>query len=142
METLTILPCKEIIADRKRYHNAAQHASELLLEQLAKMTDKQAKTKLKEEIGHEIAQLEQHHHFPGIYKYISLLYPERRTLLDYVSRDSLLLIDEPARLIETSKQLERDEAELITGLMQEGKCLPAFVMAKTYDTLLHRKPFP
>jgi transcription-repair coupling factor (superfamily II helicase) len=142
LSTLTILPCKEMIADAKRYHNAAQHASELLQEQLAKMTDRQAKQKLKEEIGYEIEQLEQHVHFASIYKYISLLYPERQTLFDYVAKDALLLIDEPARLIETSKQLERDEAELITGLLQEGKCLPAFVMAKTYETLLHRKPFP
>src|ERR1700730_765114 len=65
LASLTILPCKEIIADRKRYKNAAQHASELLQQQLEKMTDKKAKTKLKEEIGHEISQLEQHHHFPS-----------------------------------------------------------------------------
>ena len=27
--------------------------------------------------------------FPGIYKYISLLYPERQTLMDYMPKDSL-----------------------------------------------------
>src|SRR5665647_267249 len=64
---------KGIIADQRRYNNAAQHASELLQEQLAKMTDKQAKNKLKDGIGHEIAQLQQHHHFPSIYKYIACL---------------------------------------------------------------------
>jgi transcription-repair coupling factor (superfamily II helicase) len=142
LSSLVILPCKEMIADAKRYRNAAQHASDLLQQQLAKMSDRQAKQKLQEEIGHEITLIEQQHHFGGIYKYISLLYPERQTLLDYVAKDSLLLIDEPARLIETSKQLERDEAEWVTGLLQEGKCLPSLVMSKSYDTLLHRKPFP
>ncbi|MDB5052391.1 MAG: Mfd [Bacilli bacterium] len=142
LSSIVIEPCKEMIADRKRYQNAAQHGAELLQQQLAKMTDRQAKTRLQEEIGNELAQLEQQHSFGGIYKYISLLYPERQTLFDYMAKDSILLIDEPARLIETAKQLERDEVEWVTGLLQDGKYLPSFVLAKTYETLLHRKPFP
>jgi len=140
--SITITPCKDIIADATRFRIASQHASELLQEQLDKMSDRQAKMKLKEEIGQELALLEQQHHFNAIYKYISVLYPERQTLFDYVAKDSILIIDEPIRLIETAKQLERDEAEWVTGLLQEGKCLSSLIMSKSYDTLLHRKPFP
>jgi len=74
LQSITIAPCKEIIADARRYQNAAQHASELLQEQLGKMFDRQAKTKLTDEIGHEITLLEQEHHFSGIYKYISFFF--------------------------------------------------------------------
>ena len=141
LNSLVILPCKDMIIDRKRCQNAAQHGSELLQEQLMKMSDRQAKLKLQEEIQRELEMLGQQQYFGGLYKYVSLLYPERNTLLDYVAKDSLLLIDEPSRLLETAKQLERDEVEWVTGLLAEGKCLPSFVISKSYDSLLHRKPF-
>ncbi|WP_144936743.1 transcription-repair coupling factor [Paenibacillus sp. 32O-W] len=139
---LIIPPGKEIIAEGKRFQNAAEHAFDLLQKQLAKMTDRQAKEKLEEEIRSDIERLRQQQSFPGIYKYISLLYPERHTLADYMDKDTLLILDEPSRLLETAKQLERDEAEWVTGLLQEGKTLPAFVLSKTYDVLLYRQPFP
>ena len=62
--------------------------------------------------------------------------------MDYMPKDSVLIIDEPARLLETAKQLERDEAEWMMHALTEGKSLPAFVLSKSYETLLHRRPFP
>ncbi|MZQ83444.1 transcription-repair coupling factor [Paenibacillus sp. 5J-6] len=142
LESITIPPCREIQADRKRLQSAAQHAYELLQAQLEKMTDRTAKDKLLEGIGHDIELLREGQTFPGIYKYISLLYTERQTLIDYMPKDAVLIIDEPARLLETAKQLERDEAEWMMHALTEGKSLPAFVLSKSYETLLHRRPFP
>ncbi len=142
LEQVEIVPCREILADGKRLQSASQHAYELLQAQLGKMNDRSAKQKLQEELMHEIELLRQEQFFPGIAKYISLLYPERETLLDQLPKDTILVVDEPGRIVETAKQLERDEAEWMTSMLQEGKCLPAFVMSKTYDSLLFRKPFP
>lgn len=141
-EHIDISPCKEIIADSKRLQNAAQHASELLQEQLAKMSDRTVRDRLRSEIQHDIELLREGQHFQGIYKYVSLLYPERHTLMNYIGKETVLIIDEPARLQETAKQLDRDEAEWTTSLLQEGKTLPGFVLSKTYESLLHRTAFP
>lgn len=142
LNELVITPCREIISDGKRLQNAAQHAYELLQAQLEKMTDRNAKDRLLEGVGHEIELMRQEQVFPGLFKYISLLYPERQTLLDYMPADSILLVDEPARLLETAKQLERDEAEWTTMSLQDGKTIPAFVLSKPYETLLQRKAYP
>jgi transcription-repair coupling factor (superfamily II helicase) len=142
MNAVSIPPCREILIDRKRFQEAAQHAYELLEAQLSKMTDRTSKEKLLEGIGQDIERLREGQHFPGIFKYMSLLYPERQTLLDYVAKDTVLLIDEPARLLETAKQLERDDAEWMTHSLQEGHSMPALVLAKPYDALLHRRPYP
>ncbi|WP_438435229.1 transcription-repair coupling factor [Gorillibacterium sp. sgz500922] len=142
LSSLEIPPAREIIASRRRFENAAQHAADLLEVQLGKMADRQAKLRLGDTIRDELGRLEQGTPFAGVSKYISLLYPERQTLFDYVPADTLLMIDEPARLMETAKQLERDEAEWVTGLLQEGKTLPQLALSKAYDSLLHRKPFP
>lgn len=142
LNELVITPCREIIAEGKRLQNAAQQAYELLQAQLEKMADRNAKDRLLEGVGHDIEQMREGQYFPGLFKYISLLFPERQTLLDYMPKDSVLLIDEPARLLETAKQLERDEAEWMTMSLQDGKSIPALILSKPYESLLHRKPYP
>ena len=141
LEAYTVTPSREWVADAGRFENAARHARSLLDEQLEKMTDRQAKERLMAEISREIDLLRQHVYFPEIYKYISLLYPERQTLLDYVAPDTILIMDEPSRLAETAKQLERDEAEWTMHLLQQGKSLPGFVLSIPTEQALYPKKF-
>lgn len=121
---IMIPPCREIVADSKRFQRASQQAYELLQAQLEKMSDRTAKDKLLENIGYEIEQLREEQTFNGMFKYISLFYPESHTLFDYMPQDGILLLDEPARLIETAKQLEREEADWFTPLFRrDGRFL-------------------
>jgi transcription-repair coupling factor (superfamily II helicase) len=142
VSSIEITPCREMIADHSRFKSAASQASEFLQAQLDKMTERKAKELLKAHITQEIEKLREHMHFPEIYKYSSLLYPERQTLLDYMAKDTILIMDEPIRLIETAKQMERNEAEFMTSLLEDGKSLPAFTVSKSYNSLFHFKPFP
>lgn len=137
----TITPCKEIIADGKRFRNAAQHAFELLQNQLQKLTHTETKHLLQENINYDIERLREGQYFQGLYKYISLLYPERETLLDFLDKDAILLIDEPIRLVDTARQMDQDEAESITSMLQDGKMMPGLKFSKAYDELLQIKPF-
>ncbi|WP_166245718.1 transcription-repair coupling factor [Paenibacillus turpanensis] len=140
-ERIDLLPAREVFAERRRFENAADHAFSLLQEQLGKMNDRQVRDRLTQELGKEIEWLREHMYFQGIYKYISLLYPERATLMDYLPKETLLLMDEPTRLLETVKELEKDEAEWTTSLLSEGQTLPSFVLSKSYESLFFHKPF-
>ena len=62
--------------------------------------------------------------------------------MDYMPEDTLLILDEPTRLLETAKQLERDEAEWAIHLLQNGKSLPGFMLARDTEEILHHRPFP
>lgn len=142
LESYIVPPCQELLADGHRMEIAANHAQRLLEKQLDKMTDRTAKDRLRTELGGEIERMREHVYFPEIYKYVSLLYPERQTILDYMPSDTLLILDEPTRLIETSKQLERDEAEWSMHLLQNGKSLPDLALARDTEEILHHRPFP
>ncbi len=141
VKEVTITPCKEIIADQHRLVQAAEAAGHLLEEQLGKMTDRQAKLRLTEEMNREMELLREHVYFPEIYKYIALLYPERKTLYDYMPKDTVLILDEPARLLETARQLERDESEWNLHLLQNGKTLPQLHLSVENETILYHRPF-
>lgn len=136
-----VTPCKELIASKERMEKAAQLAEARLQMQLEKMTDRQAKNKLREEISRELELMREHVYFPEIYKYISLIYPESKTLYDYMPKDTLLILDEPARLLETARQLERDESEWNLHLLQNGKSLPELPLALGGDRVLYHRPF-
>ncbi|MBD2848309.1 transcription-repair coupling factor [Paenibacillus sp. IB182496] len=141
LEHYTVPLCKEVLADERRLKAAAQHTFELLERQLEKMSDKTAKERLRTELGAEIEQLREQVYFSEMYKYMGLLYPERQTIMDYVPEDTLLIIDEPTRLIEMARQLERDEAEWATHLLQNGKSLPGLVLSRDTDEILFHRPF-
>ena len=141
IEEITVLPCKELIADRERMEKAADTAALLLEQQLEKMTDRQAKLRLREEMHREIELLRQHVYFSEMYKYISPLYPEKKTIYDYMPEDTILVLDEPARLSETSKQLDRDESEWNLHLIQNGKTLPDLSLSADGDELLYERGF-
>ncbi len=138
----TIQPSREIPIDPSLMRAAANHATELLDMQLEKMTDRQAKNKLQDGMGYEIECLRQGQYFPGLFKYISLLYPERHTLIDYMPVDTVMILDEPTRLVEVAKQMENDDANWALHALQDGKSLPSLVFSKNTDHLFHRRTFP
>ncbi|OAB42734.1 transcription-repair coupling factor [Paenibacillus glacialis] len=138
---VVITPCKEIIADHTRLERAADGVGVLLRAQLDKMTDRQAKLRLQEEMQKEMEMLQEHVYFPEIYKYISLLYPEKCHLYDYLPEDTILILDEPTRLVETAKQLERDESEWNLHLLQNGKTLPQMPLSIDNDEVLYERRF-
>ncbi|MBD8500680.1 transcription-repair coupling factor [Paenibacillus arenosi] len=141
LDRLLITPSKELIGERGQFEQAADRAAQLLDEQLAKMSDRHVKDRLRQEIHHEIDQLREGMYFNEMYKYVTLMYPEGYTLYDYMPKDTLLIIDEPARVLETAKQLERDEVEWNTHLLQHGKTMPALGLGKSSDDILTKRPF-
>ncbi|CAM3720181.1 MULTISPECIES: transcription-repair coupling factor [Paenibacillus] len=138
---VVITPCKEIIADSERLNRTAEAVTRMLEAQLERMTDRQAKLRLREEIHREVEMLRERIYFPEIYKYISLLYPEKTHLYDYMPKDTILVLDEPARLLETAKQLERDEAEWNLHLLQHGKSLPDLPLSLDTEELIYQHPY-
>lgn len=138
---VVITPCKEIIADRERLNRSADTVLRMLETQLERMTDRQAKLRLREEIHREAELMREHVYFPEIYKYISLLYPEKTNLFDYMPDDTMLVLDEPGRLLETGKQLERDEAEWNLHLLQHGKSLPDLPLSLDNDEIVYQHRF-
>lgn len=138
---VVITPCKEIIADSERLNRTAETVTRMLEAQLERMTDRQAKLRLREEIHREVEMLRERIYFPEIYKYISLLYPEKTHLYDYMPKDTILVLDEPARLLETAKQLERDEAEWNLHLLQHGKSLPDLPLSLDTEELIYQHPY-
>ncbi|RXT09007.1 transcription-repair coupling factor [Ammoniphilus sp. CFH 90114] len=139
LETITIPPMSEVFGSQDVLVSAASRLEQKLSEALRTVKDPTVKEKLAEKMGWEIEQLKQGNRFQGIYKYISLLYPEYQSLIDYMPQDTIMVLDEPSRIQETIDQLEKEEAEWKTTLVSEGEFAHNIPIALNYDELINNK---
>ncbi|MED0681249.1 transcription-repair coupling factor [Aneurinibacillus thermoaerophilus] len=139
LSEVVIGPTREVFGDKAVFNRAAERLEEHMSRALPKVKDIQAREKILEKVGWEIEQLRQGHSFTGIYKYISFLYRTNETLIDYMSCSPLVVIDEPSRIVEAAAQLEKDEAEWKTTLIQQGEFLPDIELSHSLEDIIAPK---
>ncbi len=62
-----------------------------------------------------------------IIRYGKLLYGKTCNLLDYIADHAIVVIDEPGRIVEKNKETEKEFAEWITSLLENGGTLPGVI---------------
>jgi transcription-repair coupling factor (superfamily II helicase) len=141
-ESVVFPPAEELFANGVRMNQAADRVYEHLELQLKKVQDPQVKEKLLEHITWDMEQLRQGVRFQGLYKYISVLYPDANTLLDYLPQDTIMIVDEPSRVWESAKQQARDEEDWKTALLSQGEFLPDLSLSSSLENVVdpHQTP--
>jgi transcription-repair coupling factor (superfamily II helicase) len=122
-------PAQEVLLEKAHFKRAAELLSEGLTTTLRKMKAKEAKEKLSQNISYEIGQLKQQSTFQGMYKYMSLYYEGDHSLLSYLSSETTIIIDEISRVKEISDNLEKEEAEWNTALLEQGEIIHDVTMS-------------
>ncbi len=136
LDRVLLPPATELFASRESLDSAAEKVSHLLEDRLQKVKDPTVIEKMKDTITWEIEQMRAGTLFTGIYKYISEIYPDYQSLLDYLPEDTVMVLDEPARILETARQMEREEGEWQTALLAQGEFLPQLKISFSYEELL------
>lgn len=134
-----ITPACELFATRDVLYEAGERLEAILSERMRRTGDPKVKTKLLEHIGWEAEQLKNGTLFPAVYKYVSLVYANSENITAFMPQDTVLLFDDPTRIQETAKQLEREEAEWETSLLKEGKWLPEISAYDRYIDVINSK---
>jgi len=139
LQEIVIGPTREIFGDHSHFIQASERLSDAMSHALKKIGDPEVKKRITEKIGWEIEQLRQGQSFPGIYKYLSFLYSNRATVIDYLGHTSLIVMDEPTRIIEANHQLDKEEEEWKISMISEGEFLPDIELSHSFDQLIGRK---
>jgi transcription-repair coupling factor (superfamily II helicase) len=129
-------PATELFADRDQLYQAGEQVEKLLAERLANVKNSALKQKLTSSIGYDIEQLKSGVVFSGIYKYIDRIYPNYESLLDYMPKETVLILDEPTRIMESARQMEREEGEWQTALLGQGEFLPQLKISLSYEEVI------
>lgn len=136
-----IPPAGELIATPEQLFQAGERVEKLLAERLEKVKDPTLRNSLVENVSADVEKLKQGVAFDGMYKYISQIYPHSESLMQYISEESLLIFDEPTRIMESARQMEKEEGEYKLSLLDRGEILPQLRFSLLYDEVV-KSPYP
>ncbi|MFC3040979.1 transcription-repair coupling factor [Virgibacillus xinjiangensis] len=143
LEGVSVGPATELLLNDSDIHMAADRVEEALAYSLKKMKDNEAKEALIESIEHDIGRMRDGEHFQEMYKYIGYLYQEPASLLDYLSDDGLVVFDEMSRIQETAANLDTEEAEWYSSLLEANKMVRnstfSFDWQKVWGSITHQR---
>ncbi|MDM5314406.1 transcription-repair coupling factor [Fictibacillus sp. b24] len=143
VEQISIAPAEELILFEEHYNKAAERIDAKLATTLKNIKDNSLKETLVENISYETGRLREQQQFQSMYKYASLFYEQPASLLNYISSDSLIIMDEIGRIQETSQQLDKEEAEWQTALLEHGELVQDLTISPDTNQLLgDKKAFP
>ncbi|MBM7573154.1 transcription-repair coupling factor [Aquibacillus albus] len=118
MKEVTISPATELLLTEEDLVRGAQQLEGELATSLRKLSKKEDKEKLSEAIGHDIERLHQQERFQEMYKYGRYFYDQPSSLLDYLPKDGLVILDEMSRIHETASRLDEEEAEWYQSVLE------------------------
>ncbi|ANX02327.1 transcription-repair coupling factor [Thermoclostridium stercorarium subsp. leptospartum DSM 9219] len=129
IDRVEILPAKEFILSKEQALKAAGRIRRELREVVSRTDDKDLVNSLNKNFENYIEKLENAEYFAGIDKFIPYFYDENHSLLDYVGRDSLLFVEDVARLRQRLKNVVEEYHNQCEVLLDKGMLLPgSFLM--------------
>lgn len=134
LEEVLLLPTTELVFSQANLTKGSEKLQELLTKRLAVTSEPTDKAFLSDYFGQLIASWQDG--IPGDTAnfYTDLLYQEKQTILDYFAKDTLLLVDDYARMMETNREIEREEGEWHTQKISELRVFSE----QTFGTNVHQ----
>ncbi|WP_018663670.1 transcription-repair coupling factor [Heyndrickxia acidiproducens] len=139
LKTITIGPAMEYLTGRQTLRKAAAAVQDGLTKTLAKIKDQKIKQDLAQNIGYDIEKLKSGEKPEQIFKYMAALYDKPGSLLDYAGDNGILFLDEFSRVIEIQEHLEKEEAEWLTSMVEEGRMVYDLIVSHSLSGLLAHK---
>ena len=85
-----------------------------------------------------LEQLKQGNKPDQIFKYLSLAYENPASLIDYLPKNGMVVLDEISRIQELNDSLEKEEAEWYTDLLSQGRIIHDVKFAHHLPELIAR----
>ena len=123
-ESVTLVPARELLVTKEDMMRAANQLEQGLQTALKRMKASPERDALLEAVEHDIELLQTTEKFQEMYKYSELFYEQAHSLLDYLDKDSLIIVDDFNRVQEAATNLDGEERDVIEVLLEDRKLLP------------------
>lgn len=133
LDEISISPASDIILSSEDYSRASQYI-QTAIEQ---STLEEQQSYLRE----VLADMQTEYRHPDLRKFLSCIYEQSWTLLDYLPKSSPLFLDDFHKIADKQAQFEKEIADLLTDDLQKGKSVSSLnYFASTYAELRKYKP--
>lgn len=88
-------------------------------------------------VNEDIDNIVEHHYFAGIDRYLPYILENPQSILNYVSRDSMVILDETQRISQRIENIVLEQDELAKSMLEKGSMLPVGVKwTHSFDGIL------
>ncbi|MFS0865394.1 transcription-repair coupling factor [Fredinandcohnia sp. 179-A 10B2 NHS] len=142
LNSILIGPATEILLNPEQLTKGIQALEAGLAKSLKKVKDEKAKELLIENISYELEQLKNGQMLQQMFKYLSLVYEQPASLLEYLPSNGLVILDEISRIQEMSESLDKEEAEWVTSLLSQGEIIHDVTLSHKFAKLIQKSKHP
>lgn len=135
LQSAQVGPAMDLLLPPASMAEVADVLSKHLASRLRTITDLEMKDRLQTIVGEDIRKFREALPFFGQTRYTQLFQKQTSTLLDYCDHATTLCIDEPTRVLERQKGLEREYAEWVSTALMRGEMLSGTTTDLPYDIL-------
>lgn len=129
----TIGPAQELLLTKEDMIRGGERLEQSLAQSLKKVKASSEKEKLMETIQYDIDRLKIAEPFKEMHKYTSYFYDNPTSLLDYLSKDGLIIFDEMGRIQEAAEHLDVEEAELYTSMLEQHQTVSDMTLSFSWQ---------
>ncbi|AZB41194.1 transcription-repair coupling factor [Bacillus sp. FJAT-42376] len=140
MESITLGPAKEILLHREHLERCEEKLEAALAKSLKKLKNDQQKELLLQNVQHELEMLKNGQVTEEMHKYVSFFYGQPASLIDYFDGTATVVMDEISRIHEMMEQLENEEADWITSMLENGKIVHDVKISHEHPLSLTAQP--
>ncbi|EPZ53193.1 transcription-repair coupling factor [Alicyclobacillus acidoterrestris] len=140
LDEISFGPASDLLVPPAAAKLAASKLEKHLEARLRTVTDLEVRDRLQTVVGADIRKLESGQAFSGLARYSALFGNELNTLFDYMPGDYFICLDEPSRLGERAKSLEKEFSEWMSDALMRGDMLSGTVEPIDYEALVADVP--
>ncbi len=141
LEEITIYPATEMILSKSVIANgvkAIQKEGDAVYQKLRKEMKTEEAARTKKVVTEIKEQMEEFERFVGVENFIRYFYHETVSFLEYFDQKTIVILDEPNRLLEHAKATEAEFRENMAHRLEKGYLLPRQTdIIFAYEEMLH-----
>jgi transcription-repair coupling factor (superfamily II helicase) len=141
IEKAIISPMTDLVYSDENLKKGALNLQKALKKRVTVAKEATERTFLQEYFGQLTTSWEQGIPTEYAHYYSDFLYQDKTTLLDYLPADSLLFVDDYARIMETEREIQRGEGEWQTMKLEEMRVFSQQIFGSDFHDQLRKATF-
>lgn len=140
VENILIPPAMDQVVTKDELANAASVLDEVLSKKIDGIKDIDRKNQLTAYKNYTVGEWGSGHPTDDISQYIDMIYEEKYHLSDYLSHDDLVVFDDYSRMIDTEKEILREESEWLTIKLEDNPVFENRTLGGDFRQIMKKMP--